>query len=180
MTKEELIRHNAEKLRDLNDAIQETFQRRGESDAQNEEWEAACRKFHTEYDQLAFPGGISEQMRRLATDDPGAIESAIVFLEVDPLYFRSGYIKEDLLERLRWAPLDEGQKRRLQQVILQRIRDPKTRREFRRYCRLAPFVTGPEFENEIAKLAGPSGAKPKRAQWVLDHLRQGMPKRKGP
>jgi hypothetical protein len=117
-------------------------------------------------------------MRRLKDHDPGAIESAVAFLEVDPFFFRSGYIKEDLLEHLRWAPLDQDQKRRLQQVILARIRDPKTRREFRRYCRLAPFITEIEFEKEITRLAGPSGAKPKRAQWVLEHLRQGVPKPK--
>jgi hypothetical protein len=63
-------------------------------------------------------------------------------------------------------------------VILARVRDPKTRREFRRYCRLAPFVSDAEFEEEIRRLSGPSGAKPKRAQWVLEHLRQGVPKAK--
>jgi hypothetical protein len=178
MTKAELIRHNAQKLRDLNEAVHATYQRRGEDAPQKEKWQDACRRFHSEYDQLAFPGGISEEMRRLKDHDPGAIESAVAFLEVDPFFFRSGYIKEDLLEHLRWAPLDQDQKRRLQQVILARIRDPKTRREFRRYCRLAPFITEIEFEKEITRLAGPSGAKPKRAQWVLEHLRQGVPKPK--
>jgi hypothetical protein len=124
------------------------------------------------FDQLAFPGGLTEGIRRLTAHDLGTIESAVVFLEVDPHFFRSGYIKEDLLEHLRWAPLDQDQKRRLQQVILMRVRDPRTRREFRRYCRLAPFVTDPQFEEEIAKLAGPTGIKPKHAKWVLEHIRQ--------
>ncbi len=66
----------------------------------------------------------------------------------------------------------------LQQVIVARIRDPKNRREFRRYCRLAPFVTDVDFEKEISRLAGPSGTKPKRALWVLEHIRQGVPKKK--
>jgi hypothetical protein len=116
-------------------------------------------------------------MRRLATHDPAAIESAVQFLEVDPVFFRSGYIKEDLLERLRQAPLDENQKRRLKQVILARVRDPKTRREFRRYCRLAAFVTDDLFEEEIAKLTGLSGVKSKHAQWTLEHLRQASPRK---
>jgi hypothetical protein len=175
MTKAELIEHHAKKIRDLHEAAHTAYEGRREGHSQGQE---ACRRFHDEYDQLAFPGGITEGMRRLAAHDPGAIESAVVFLEVDPFFFRSGYIKEDLLERIRWVPLDPDQKRRLQQVILARVRDPRARREFRRYCRLAPFITDPEFEKEIAKVAGPTGTKPKRAQWVLEHLRQGKPKQK--
>ena len=111
-------------------------------------------------------------MRRVENHDPGEIESAVVFLEVDPFFFRSGYIKEGLWERLRWAPLDGDQKHSLPQVILQRIPDPKNRREFRRYCLLAPFVTDAKFgKEEIAKMSGPSGTKPKCAQWELEHLR---------
>ncbi len=177
MTRAELIQHNAEKLRNLHDTVHSTYAKRGEGDA-DAAWREACRRFRDDYDQLAFPGGIAEGMRRLSVHDPGAIESAVVFLEVDALFFRSGYIKENLLEHLRWAPLDRDQNLRLQQVILARARDEKTRREFRRYCRLAPFISDPEFESQVAKLAGLSGTKPKRAQWVLEHIRQGVPKPK--
>jgi hypothetical protein len=178
MTKEELIQHNAKKLCELHDMVHTTYRRMREGQDAKGEWHEACRRFHEDYDQLAFPGGITEGMRRLGEHEPGAIESAIVFLEVDPFFFRSGYIKEDLLKRLRWVSLDEDQKQRMRQVILARIRDPKNRREFRRYCNLAPFVADAEFEKEIAGVAASSGAKPKRAQWVLEHLRQGVPKRK--
>jgi len=178
MIKEELIQHNAKKICELHDMVHTTYRRMREGQDAKGEWHEACRRFHEDYDQLAFPGGITEGMRRLAEHELGAIESAVVFLEVDPFFFRSGYIKEDLLERLRWVPLDEDQKMHLQQVIVARIRDPKNRREFRRYCRLAPFVTDVDFEKEISRLAGPSGTKPKRALWVLEHIRQGVPKKK--
>ena len=176
MTKAELIRENAEKLRGLHGDIHSLVRFRNESEAQREQWEQACRKFHESYDQFAFPGGLARFLNNLDANEPTAVDDAVTFLEVDPLFFRSGYIKERILERLRRAPLDEAQKSRLQRVILARVRDPKTRREFRRYCRLAPFIADPEFEEEIRKLAGPSGSKPKRAQWVLEHLRQGVPK----
>ena len=169
---------NAAKLRELNQAIDSSFRVRNESESKGKAWEEACRQFHLSYDGLAFPGGLANFMTRLRERETAAIELAVQFLEADPLFFRSGYIKEDLLEHLRWSPLNEEQKHRLQHVILQRVRDSKTRREFRRYCRLAPFITDAEFEKEVTTLAGPSGEKPKRAQWVLEHLRQGMPKRK--
>jgi len=174
----ELIRQRAQRLRQLNDEVDATLCHRNEGAAQEERWRAACKQFHDEYDRLAFPGGAAEGIRKLAAHDQDAIETAVVFLETDPLFFRSGYIKEELIEKLRWAPLNTDQKSRLQQVILARIRDPKTRREFRRYCRLAPFVTDSEFEKSISELAGPSGAKPKRAQWVLEHLKQGVSKQR--
>lgn len=91
-------------------------------------------------------------------EDPVTIESAVQFLEADPMFFRSGYIKEEFLEHLsRGIPLNDDQKKRLQQVFLLRVRERRTRREFRRYCRLAPAVSDPSFEKQIAKLAGSSG-----------------------
>ena len=87
------------------------------------------------------------------------------------MFFRSGYIKEEILEHLSRNPLSDDQKHRLRKIILERVSDTGTRREFRRYCRLAPIVSDPEFEAEIAKLAGPSGTKPKHAQWVLDRIK---------
>lgn len=117
-------------------------------------------------------------MGRLTANDPNAVESAVTFLEADPFFYRSGYIKEDLLERLRWAPLSPDQKYRLQRVIHSRIHDDRTKREFRRYCRLAPFVADSRFESEITSLAGSPETNSQRAQWVLEHLRQGIPKQK--
>jgi hypothetical protein len=178
MTRAELIQSNAAKLRDLHDAIHSTVKSRHEGDSQRKRWEDACRKFHESYDQLAFPGGLTEWLGKLKANDPAAIEDAVLFLEVDPFFFRSGYIKESAFERLRWADLDEGHKLRLQQVILARIRDARPKREFRRYCILAPFVADPAFREEVTKIAGSSGAKPKRAQWVMEHIKQGIPKKK--
>lgn len=180
MTRAELIQSNAAKLRDLHDAIHSTFKSRDEGKSQRAKWEDAARRFQESYDPLAFPGGLTESLGRLKANDPGAIEDAVLFLEVDPLFFRSGYIKESVLEHLRWASLDQTHKLRLQQVIFARIRDAKTKREFRRYCTLAPFVADPAFREEVTKIAGPTGAKPTRAQWVLEHIRQGVPKQKKP
>ena len=153
MTRAELIQFNAAKLRDLRDAIRLTVKFRHEVNSQRERWEEAGRRFHESYDQLAFPGGLTEWLGQLEANDPAAIEDAVLFLEFDPFFFRSGYIKEFVLEHLRWASLDQDHKLRFEHVVLARIRDAKTKREFRRYCRLAPFVTDPEFSEEIAKIA---------------------------
>jgi hypothetical protein len=83
---------NAAKLRDLKEAVKSTFRVRHEGASQIEAWSEACRQFHLSYDQLAFPGGLGESMRRLIEKDPVTIESAVQFLEADPMFFRSGYI----------------------------------------------------------------------------------------
>src|ERR1051325_11588206 len=166
------IESNAAKLRELNDAIHATVKDRNKSPAHEEKWSEACRQFHSSYDQLAFPRGLGYSMQQLAKKDAETIEYAVQFLEADPMFFRSGYIKEEILEHLSRNPLNDDQKQRLRKVILERVRDTGTRREFRRYCRLAPIVSDADFEVEITKLAGPSGTKPKHAQWVLDRIKQ--------
>jgi hypothetical protein len=112
-------------------------------------------------------------MSLLAKKDAGTIEMVVRFLEADPWFFRSGYLKADMIKHLRQAPLNEGQRKRLQQVIMARIQREDTPREFRWYCRLAPFVSDPTFEHQVAGLAEPSGSVQSRhALWVLTQLRQ--------
>src|SRR5437899_12431967 len=91
---------NAAKLRDLNEAVKSTFRVRHEGASQMEAWREACRQFHLCYDQLAFPGGLGESMRRLSEREPVAIQSAVQVLEADHMLVRSGAIKEQLLAHL--------------------------------------------------------------------------------
>jgi len=165
---------NATQLRDLHAAIKNAFRRRNEGDSEWKAWEEACRRFHTSYDALAFPGGLGNAMSLLQKNDPSTVEMVIRFLEADPRYFRSGYHKEYMIKELHKASLTEDQRKRLQQVILARIEDRKTPREFRRYCRLARFVADADFERVVASLAESSGsARSRHAQWVLAHIRPG-------
>jgi hypothetical protein len=162
---------NAAKLKDLHEAIHTALARRSESLDRRAVWEDACRRFHTEYDSLAFPGGLGRAFSQLEAGDPTVIEMAVRFLEADPYFFRSGYLKEDFIKHLCRNPLSEDQKKRLQRVILDRIRGCD-RREFRAYCRLSIVVTEPLFHRQVAEMAGPSNGTVRRhAQWVLEYLR---------
>jgi hypothetical protein len=80
--------------------------------------------------------------------DPEAIEDAILFLEVDPWYFRSGYLKERLIKGLKAADLDYRDRLRLRNVIWS-VAKGKNRREFRNYCSLALKVSTPDFEKML-------------------------------
>ena len=167
-----LIEINAAKLRELHQEIKRTLLKRGQDEKSTEAWSNACREFHYSYDALAFPGGLGRAMSLLPQNDLETIEQSIRFLEADPFYFRSGYIKADIIKHLRRMPLHESQKKRLQKVIIDRIYD-KARREFRWYCRLAKYVTDLDFELQLVELAAVDAPKfvALQAQWVLAQLK---------
>ena len=174
-----LIQRNAEQLRELNEAIHRTYRARSLSKTNAAAWSDACEAFHSSYDRLAFPGGLTRAYDMLRKRDAAILEPVIAFLEADPYFFRSGYIKADLVKALSKFPLDQRQRTRLQQVIVARVKGPP-RREFRKYCNLAPRVTAPEFEDDLDRLAGSSDpVTGRQAKWVLEALRRSREKSQG-
>lgn len=168
------IAANAAELRALHDSVWITFTRRARSPADRAAWELACRRFRENHDRLAFPGGLARGMASLAAGDLTTIETSIRFLEADPWFFRSGYIKAEILRRLRRAELTPVQVARLRRVILARIAGRDTR-EFRWYCRLARTIADSEFLAEIERLHSSSvAAIARRAGWVAAQIRQAM------
>ena len=148
-------------------AVAESAYQKWRKDATNlQEWWEAIDQFY----RLAFPGGLGHGLKSLAANDLNAIESAVCVLEVDPWFFRSGYIKAELVKQLSRVPLSDDQRGRLRSVILQRIRG-RDIREFRSYCRLAPIVADQMFVQAVADLAASSEPLASRhAGWVLTYL----------
>jgi hypothetical protein len=105
MEQKQLIASNAEEVNRLQATIHQTFAKRDRSEADWTAWENACALFHANYfPRLFYPGGATH-LQALQQCEPGAIETAVDFLEVDPWYFRSGYIKEYLWRRIVRCPL---------------------------------------------------------------------------
>lgn len=126
------IATNAAQLKELHERVHELFRRQ----PHGPEHHAACREFHQAYDELAFPGGLQAGLERLKHDDPIAVETAIRFLDVDPFFFRSGYIKQEILRRLKSASLSPAMRVELERLILRSLEQGGTR-EFMAYARLA-------------------------------------------
>ncbi|HEY2841523.1 MAG TPA: hypothetical protein VGJ26_20355 [Pirellulales bacterium] len=103
---------------------------------------AAAQEFHASYDALAFPGGLNA----LRNGDPEAVEKAIRFLEADPLFFRSGYIKEKLIGRLKQSSLSANQTNRIRIVVLRSL---SSWRMPRAIARLAPKVTSESLISDL-------------------------------
>ena len=92
----------------------------------------------------------------LSAGDADAKESAIRFLEFDPYYYRSGYIKSKLLVRLKNIKLSASEVKRLQKVICNAIVSQQPKSEFKYYARLLKNVGTPEFRKELQNLSVPS------------------------
>ena len=108
---------NANRINQLKQRIDETLKHRDKNDHKRKEWDAACAEFHSQYDALAFPGGLSGAYERIVEGDPKAVEAAICFLECRPYFFRSGYMFKDILRKAKQAPLKDDQKARLDAVL---------------------------------------------------------------
>lgn len=91
----------------------------------------------------------------LASGDADAKESAIRFLEFDPYYYRSGYIKSKLLVRLKNIKLSASEVKRLQKVICNAIVSQPPKCEFKYYARLLKNVGTPEFRQKLQALPVP-------------------------
>jgi hypothetical protein len=157
---------SAARLRQLKERIEETFR----AHPHGPEHHAACDEFRKAYDSLAFPGGLAAGLKRLKNADPEAIELALQFLEADPYFFGSGYIKENILRQFKRYPLSKDHHVRLAALIVRSI-DGGGRREFRGYSRLARKIH-PEslLEAVNARLASSKPEVIFRAQAVLNVL----------
>lgn len=97
--------------------------------------------------------------------EPAAIEDGVLFLEVSPRYFRSGYFKASIASNLKRAPLTDSQRERLRQIILAAV-DSDVGPEFNEYARLAVVVADAAFLAQVQ-------ARERAAEgWVRDRLRR--------
>lgn len=126
----------------------------------------------------AYPAGFWEDYKRLRSGDPAGIENAVSFLEADPWFFGTGYVKTTLMRSLKPAMLTPEYKKRLQGVVLTVV-DKRDERDFREYCRLARKVDGPGLREGLAQRltsrspdTSPNRDVRRRARWVLDALAQ--------
>jgi hypothetical protein len=150
------ILKNAERLRLLHKAMH-TSERKA--------WEDACNSFHARYEELCYPGG-GAQMLAMRSGDADAVETAVAFLEADPMFFRSGYIKEYLWKYIVRAPLTDQQKFRLESTAFAYLRHT-VQREFWYMCRAMACLGSEAFWQQVRLLA--ENAEPlerKRAAWL--------------
>ena len=121
--------------------------------------------------ERAYPQGFWEAYPRLTSGDPDSIEVAIAFLEDDPWFFRTGYVKGGLIRALKKLCLTKPQAERLREVVVRTV-DAGDRPRFREFCHLARKVVAPSLEEAmVIRLASLDRGVARRARWVLDACR---------
>ncbi len=166
-----VILHNAACLRELNARIHETFRLR----PHGPEHEAACKEFHEQYDQLAFPGGLTQALQRLRDRDKSLLDEAIHFLREDPQYFRSGYNKEEILRLLKSFILSTAQKNTLGPLLIRSVQSGPCR-IFMAYARLASQLDSTATTTALLACSKSSDAETRRrANHVLEVLKTHSP-----
>ena len=169
MSLEDLILSETKKLQSLYGAIHETTNFRDRSRSANEAWRRACNEFHS------YESALDMYIERVYGDkefeDQETIQFVILFLELDPRFFRSGYIKEVMLQKIARAELNSKQLKRLSEVLLDAV-DRRGGREFRRYCRLANQVFDDELISELRNRLSGDRSTASRAKMMLQYLEQ--------
>jgi hypothetical protein len=166
----QLIRDESAKYRALHERIHQTCQRRHVDQPSQEAWRQACEAFH------AFRSSLDPLFERAFQEitycDKALIEFVICFLEVDPRFFRSGYIKQVILTRLKRSVLCEHDQRRLRGVCIDAV-NRRGGREFKYYCRLAAVIADDLLITQLEDAGGGApAARTARARVMLARIRQ--------
>lgn len=156
-------------------SFKEVVNRNDQSDPRTRRWLAAIEAFRAAYSRV-YP----EPLRRIDRGESRAsdIDTAdmLDFLEADPMFDRSGYMKEKLLTELKRRSLDKGDGFRLQKVVLSVVHRSSHRREFLYFCRAAANVDDAEFRSKLISLEASLDAEvSQRANWVLAALEDKWP-----
>ncbi len=137
LTREEIL--DVERIENAHHkSIQSTFTSRHKGPKARKAWQDATSAWHAQVhptERLWKP----EFYQNLRQSCRQSIDEAILYLEVDPWYFRSGYLKERLIRGLKAAELTDRDCQHLRNIIWN-VADGKNRREFRDYCSLACVV----------------------------------------
>ena len=154
---------------EIHAAFKEVVDRNDESDPRTKRWLEAVKTFRAACSRV-YPDDL--RLVEQGALPASALDTAVIldFLEADPVFFGSGYMKEELLGTLKKRSFESHEVQRLQAIILNVVRKAD-RREFRRYCRVATTVDDERFRKELKALnVADDPDTRRRASWVLAAL----------
>lgn len=163
------IRRAAQEWEALRCRIRVTLPERGRSKEGEKAWREACAAWHA-HRSVLDTFWRDEALVQLEAGDPAMLDLAIAYVEVDPYYFRSGYLKKRLFRRLKRLTLPDVQKKRIQQGVLGALRTHQGS-GWKDFCLLASAFSDPEFVCSVVPFVADSDSHvARRAQLLLKHV----------
>jgi hypothetical protein len=158
----------------LNDRFHESVTHRDDSTKARDEWQRACEAFH-KYDHPVFRLWDKDVLAEVKSRPGDWRNAALLFLEADPWFFRSGYLKTKIVRALKQADLRPREIERVQSILINAV-DRRDRREYVEYCRLAQKYGASVLAAELEQRAGSSDVRlASRARQMLESLARGRP-----
>ena len=144
-----LIRRHEAEMKKLHQAVREAFESSQQSTTLREEWQRAATRFRM------YRSEVDNRLDEIETEGhfnwEDGREFVFDYFRVDPMYFRSGYVKEMLLKYMMRLELTENEAEAIRELVVRRIEEGG-KREFRKLCRLIPRIQTPKFKLELATL----------------------------
>ena len=162
----EEIERGAEHVSATHRAMKDAARERDKSEKHRERHARALDAFRSSF----FP--IHYELWR-ACRDPNMAQIdrdlAFDYLDADPFYFGSGYLKEMLIQRLKKTPFTRAEAELLRELILSKV--ARGRGVFTNLCRLIPRLETPEFVAQLQDFT--DAATPeirRRARFALHYV----------
>ncbi|NVM87197.1 hypothetical protein FHT32_000820 [Variovorax sp. SG517] len=133
-------------------ALQEAFTQRGRSVSAWTAWKVAAERFRS-YESPVFELWSDEAREGVLQGKGAWRESAILYIEMGPRFFRSGYLRDRLCHLLKQSDLSEQERSSVLRSLLTSLtRRPSTGR-FCHDCRLAVRWADDEFAARVREIS---------------------------
>lgn len=167
---ERRIRQTEAELTCLHEALHEAFARRKASASGLTEWKLAAERFRF-YESPVFELWSEEAQEGILHGENGWRESALLYLDLGPRFFRSGYLRDRLCHLLKQCELAEAERDDVRRILLKSLERRPSVGRFGYDCRLAARWADKDFLARIKVLAErKDGWTRGRARLMLDAI----------
>jgi len=150
-------------------AAREARKHPNKNTAATEQWKDEAARFHRTLSR-AYPQNLLDALEALKRNESADIGPVLDFLEADPVFYGSGYVKEEALRLLPRVPFSDEHKARLRAILIRAV-ETNGRREFKRYALIGRHICSEELRSSLERLLDSSEtAVARRAQWALNQL----------
>ncbi|MGH1454918.1 MAG: hypothetical protein ACRBBV_17265 [Paracoccaceae bacterium] len=151
--------------------LKEAHRLKGKSAHHHELWKRSAAAFR-EYNSPLYDL-VAQCLRDGLLHDDDLRRFAFAYIDQDPYFFRSGYMLESILQRVKKLSLSPTEKASLQRLLLNRIENAALR-SFRRICQLIPMIDSDPLREAVRDRARSTDPSVKRrAEFALRYFPTG-------